>query len=335
MLNRDMGRDRISLVGADFPPPDSVVFELGAGELSQSTASPEWLNRLKSEFGTASSITDCLPYLESFLPEARQFLDQTRDGELVSDFWTQKDPSGGEIHLLACALALDGKRLLLIRSVDDLYHKSEREQQHAHASVKQLKLAALWQRGLEKLAKSPKNSEPVLNETETKDVLTGITSRQRFEELFELELLMASEQDEPLSLIYLDIDQFQLMNEQYGSAAGDAYLSSIGQLVEGALSSPKDVAARVGGEEFAALLPGMGGTEAVRLAHTLGGMIRVLRVPDPISRGLLSATVSIGVVTRPSKSDETMAQMLSVVEGAVREAKRNGPGRIVIGDVPI
>jgi len=45
--------------------------------------------------------------------------------------------------------------------------------------------------------------------------------------------------------------------------------------------------------------------------------------------------VSIGVVTRPSKSDETMAQMLSVVEGAVREAKRNGPGRIVIGDVPI
>jgi diguanylate cyclase (GGDEF)-like protein len=175
----------------------------------------------------------------------------------------------------------------------------------------------------------------VSNETETKDALTGITSRQRFEELFELELLMASEQDEPLSLIYLDIDQFQLMNEQYGSAAGDAYLSSIGQLVEGALSSPKDVAARVGGEEFAALLPGMGGTEAVRLAHTLGGMIRVLRVPDPISRGLLSATVSIGVVTRPSKSDETMAQMLSVVEGAVREAKRNGPGRIVIGDVPI
>ncbi len=335
MRNPDLDADDTRSADSGFPPPDSVVFESIAGQLRQSTISPEWLDRVKFAAGSASSITDHLPYLESFLPDAIHFWEHSRDGELVSDFWTQRDPSGGEIHLLACALAVEGKRLLLIRSVDDLYHESEQAQQHAHASVKRLKLAALWQRGLENLGSSPKGSELSSSESETKDALTGISNRQRFEELFELELLLANEQDEPLSLLYLDIDQFQLMNDQYGRPAGDAYLRSVGQLIEGVLSKPKDFAARVGGEEFATLLPGTDGTEAVRLAHTLGGMIRSLRVPDPISRGLLSATVSIGVFTRPSKSEETTAQMLGAVESAVREAKRNGRDRIVIGDHPI
>ncbi len=335
MLNPDQGADDTSSVASDFPPPDSVLFESNSGELHQSSASPEWLDRIKSADGNASSITDHLPFLESFLPDATLFWDHTSEGELVSDFWTQTDGSGGKIHLLAYALAVEGKRLLLIRSVDDLYHESEQAQQHAHASVKQLKLAALRQRALDNLAGSPKSSEPRSSESETRDALTGISSRRRFDELFELELRSANEQDEPLSLLYLDIDQFQVINDRYGRPAGDAYLRSLGQLIEGALSKPKDIAARVGGEEFATLLPGTDGTEAVRLAHTLGGMIRTLRVPDPISRGLLSATVSIGVFTRPSKSDETPAQMLGAVEDAVREAKRNGRDRIVIADHPI
>ena len=145
----------------------------------------------------------------------------------------------------------------------------------------------------------------------------------------------ANEQEAPLSLLYLDIDQFQLINDQYGRPAGDAYLRSLAQLIEGVLSNPKDLAARVGGEEFATLLPGTDGTEAVRLAHTLSDMIRILKVPDPISRGLLSATVSIGVFTRPSRTKETTAQMLGAVQGAVRDAKQSGRGRIVIGDPTI
>ena len=335
MLNPDLGAGDTSAEGSDFPPPDSVLFESIAGELRQSTASPGWLDRVKSAGGSASSITDYLPYLESFLPDATRFWDHPSEGELVSDLWTQTDASGAHIHLLAYALAVEGKRLLLIRSVDDLYHESERTQQHAHATVEQWKLAALRLRALEKLARSSKSSEPSSSETEKRDALTGISSRRRFDELFELELRSANEQDEPLSLLYLDIDQFQVINDQYGRPAGDAYLRSIGQLIEGVLSKPKHIAARVGGEEFAALLPGTDGTEAVRLAHTLGGMIRTLRVPDPISRGLLSATVSIGVFTRPSRSEEKPAQMLAAVESAVREAKRNGRDRIVIGDHPI
>ncbi len=335
MSNPDLGADDANSLDSGFPPPDSVVFESIAGELRQSTASPAWLDRVTFSGPSASSITDHLPYLESFLPDATRFWDETGEGELVSDFWTQTDASGARIHLLACALALRGQRLLLIRSVDDLYLENERAQQKAHSSVKQLKLAALWQRGLEKLTGSPRASEPGSSAIETKDALTGISSRQRFDELFEQELQSANEQHKPLSLLYLDIDQLQSINDQYGRPAGDAYLRTVGQLIEGVLGKPGDVAARVGGDEFAALLPGTDGTEAVRLAHTLGGMIRDLKVPDPLSRGLLSATVSIGVLTRPSGSRETTAQLLAVVESAVREATRKGKGRIVIGDLSV
>lgn len=330
MPNPDLGTDDTTVPGSELPP-DSVVFESTAGELRQRTDTPEWLGRVKAADGRGSSITDHLPFLESFLPDATRFWEDTRDGELVSDFWTQTDASGAKIHLLAYALAREGRKILLIRRVDELYQESERAQQHAHASVKKVKLAALWQRGLENLDGSPLDSKQSATDAETKDALTGISNRQRFNELFERELLSANERDEPLSLLYLDIDGLQSMNHQYSRTAGDAYLRSVAQLIKGALSKSRDVVARVGGEEFATLLPGSDGPQAVRLAHTLATMIRNLRVPDPISRGLLSATVSIGVFTRPSKSVETTASMFGAAEKAVRDAKRAGRDRIVIG----
>ena len=329
MLNLELGAEECGWPNSLFPPPDGVIFESMGGELRQLTASPDWLGRLESLSVGAASIMDQLPYLESFLPEATRFWDEGRDGQLVSDFWTQTDASGAEIHLLAYALALKGQRLLLIRLAETLYREHERSQQHAHESVNKIKLAELRQRALDGMTGSSKAGS---GGPETKDALTGIHNRRHFDEMFELELQDANEHNEPLSLLYLDIDHFQLFNDQYGRTAGDVYLRSVGQLIQGVLNKPRDVAARVGGEEFATLLPGTDGTAAVRLAHTLSRMIRELRVPNPISRGLLSGTVSVGVFTRPSKALETTAQMLGAVENALGEAKRNGGDRVVIGD---
>ena len=329
MLNLELGAEECGWPDSLFPPPDSVIFESIDGELRQSTASPEWLGRLRTPSENASPITDQLPYLDSFLPEATRFWDEGRDGQLVSDFWTQTDVSGVEIHLLAYALTLKGQRLLLIRLAETLYREHERTQQHAHESVNKMKLAELRQRALDGMAASPKAG---LGGPETRDALTGIHNRRRFDEMFELELQDANEHNEPFSILYLDIDHFRLVNDQYGRTAGDVYLRSVGQLIQGVLNKPRDMAARVGGEEFATLLPGTDGTEAVRLAHTLSSMIRELRVPNPISRGLLSATVSVGVFTRPSMALETTEQMLGAVENALGEAKRNGGDRVAIGD---
>ncbi len=329
MLNLELGAGECGWPNSLFPPPDGVIFESLGGELRQLSASPDWLGSLETLSASAVSITDQLPFLESFLPEATQFWDEGRDGQLVSDFWTQTDASGVEIHLLAYALALKGQRLLLIRLAEALYREHERTQQHAHESVNKMKLAELRQRALDGMTASlrAESSGP-----ETKDALTGIHNRRHFDERFELEVRDANEQNEPLSVLYLDIDHFQLFNDQNGRTAGDVYLRSVGQLIQGVLNKPRDVAARVGGEEFATLLPGTDGPQAVRLAHTLSRMIRELRVPNPISRGLLSATVSIGVFTRPLKSEETAVHMLRAVEHALAEAKRNGGNRVVLGD---
>lgn len=332
MLNPELGSEESGRATSAFPPPDSVVFESIDGELRQSTASPAWLDRLNTAAGSAVSITDSLPFLESFLPEATLFWDQGNDGQVVSDFWTQANAAGEPIHLLAYALSLNGQRLLLIRTAEGLYRESERAQQQAHASVDQLKLAALWQRGLEKMAGSRGGSDTKPGGPEAKDALTGIYSRQYFDDTFELELRSANEKDEPFSILYLDIDHLQGINDQYGRNAGDVYLRSVAQIVECLLSKPRDVVARVGGDEFATLLPGTGGTEAVRLAHTISGMIRDLKVPNPFSGGLLSATASIGVFTRPGGSEETTARIVGAAEMALGEAKRNGGNRVVIGD---
>jgi diguanylate cyclase (GGDEF)-like protein len=335
MRNPEVGADDNRLADSAFPPPDSVIFESVDGELRQSTASPAWLDRIKACTGSEASLTEYLPYLESFLPEARSFWDEGGDGQLVSDFWTQTDASGDKVHLLAYALALKGQQSLLIRSVEGLYLESERAQSYAHTSVKRLKLAALWQRGLEKMTAEPKASDVTSGQLQKKDALTGISSRQHFDEMLEAALRSANEQNEPISILFLGIDQFQRFNDQYGRVAGDIYLRAVGQLIEGVLSQPRDLASRVGGDQFATLLPGSDGTEAVRLAHTLLGMIRELRVPNPMSRGLMNATMSIGVLSRPSNSHQTAEQLLAAAESALREAKRSGRDRLAIGDPPI
>jgi diguanylate cyclase (GGDEF)-like protein len=86
------------------------------------------------------------------------------------------------------------------------------------------------------------------------DPLTGLFNRRAFEELLEMELERATRTDRPMSVIVGDIDGFRAVNEQHGHAAGDAALQAI---AENALKWKRriDLAARIGGEEFALLLP--------------------------------------------------------------------------------
>ena len=86
------------------------------------------------------------------------------------------------------------------------------------------------------------------------DPLTGLINRRAFEELLELELERAVRSDRPLSVIVGDIDGFRSVNEKHGHEAGDTALQSV---AHNALKWKRriDVAARIGGEEFALLLP--------------------------------------------------------------------------------
>ncbi len=93
-----------------------------------------------------------------------------------------------------------------------------------------------------------------LNELASTDMLTGLDNRRRFDEALRANFSLAIRQGSTLSVIMLDVDRFKGYNDSYGHPAGDAVLCGVSeQLVKNCTTY--DVAARIGGEEFAVLLP--------------------------------------------------------------------------------
>ncbi len=100
-----------------------------------------------------------------------------------------------------------------------------------------------------------KQQREYLEKLSTTDPLTGVPNRRCFDETLEREWRRCQRSEKPLSLLVLDIDCFKLYNDCYGHLAGDSCLIKVAQLLTGALSRGGDLLARIGGEEFVALLP--------------------------------------------------------------------------------
>jgi diguanylate cyclase (GGDEF)-like protein/putative nucleotidyltransferase with HDIG domain len=155
------------------------------------------------------------------------------------------------------------------------------------------------------------------------DPLTGLLNRRAFEELLELELERAVRADRPLSVVVGDIDCFRAINERDGHAAGDATLQAIAQ---NALKWKRriDHAARIGGEEFALLLPE---------TDERGAFIVAERLRRAMHRSLVDSSVgvgfSFGVATAPSHGTDA-ATLLRAADSATAAAKDLGGDRTVI-----
>jgi diguanylate cyclase (GGDEF)-like protein len=121
------------------------------------------------------------------------------------------------------------------------------------------------------------------------DGLTGLPNRRAFEEHFEREVARAIRTDRPFALMLADIDQFKELNDRDGHLAGDAALTELGRLLPAQLRR-NDVPARVGGDEFAVLLPELGAEEAVdlcsRLARAVSEGMREAGAPLSLSFGV-------------------------------------------------
>jgi diguanylate cyclase (GGDEF)-like protein/putative nucleotidyltransferase with HDIG domain len=155
------------------------------------------------------------------------------------------------------------------------------------------------------------------------DPLTGLINRRAFEEALELELERATRAERPLSVIVGDIDGFRWVNEQHGHAAGDAALQSVaGNAIK--WKRRIDVAARVGGEEFALLLPE---------TDERGAFIVAERLRRATHRSFAETTVglkfSFGVATAPGHGADGVA-LLRAADHAVAAAKDLGGDRTVI-----
>jgi diguanylate cyclase (GGDEF)-like protein len=162
----------------------------------------------------------------------------------------------------------------------------------------------------------------VCEEAAFTDHLTGLANRRRFERQLEREVGRVLRFERPFTLLMIDIDNFKNLNDTFGHDAGDDAIRGISRVLrEGTRGI--DLAARIGGEEFAVLLVETGQTAGLEVAERLRVAIKALETP---SGGRITA--SLGVAECPTDA-QTASGILKAADVALYEAKRNGRDRVV------
>lgn len=163
----------------------------------------------------------------------------------------------------------------------------------------------------------------------TTDGLTGIANRRRFDDQVHIEWGRALRQEEPISFIFLDIDNFKKYNDHFGHIQGDECLRTIAQTIQHIHKRDTDIIARYGGEEFAIVLPNTDLTGAKSYAKRLAKHIEALSLPHPHNGDYTTITVSMGICSVIPNADITPEQVLYFVDGCMYEAKEAGRNRYI------
>ncbi|HWT53382.1 MAG TPA: diguanylate cyclase [Rhodocyclaceae bacterium] len=158
------------------------------------------------------------------------------------------------------------------------------------------------------------------------DVLTGIPNRRAFMQAADQEVLRAQRYGNPLTVAVLDLDHFKTINDTFGHATGDHVLVDRANLLAASVREV-DTVGRLGGEEFAILMPGTPLPEAIQAIER----IRQAFEQNPVSDGdqLIRATASFGVAEYPG-ADPTVDGLLAKADGALYVAKARGRNRVEI-----
>ncbi|MDL2284362.1 diguanylate cyclase [Oxalobacter sp. OttesenSCG-928-P03] len=162
------------------------------------------------------------------------------------------------------------------------------------------------------------------------DTLTNIPNRRSFNERIEMEWRRAIRKQLPISLLMLDVDRFKVYNDTYGHPQGDTLLRTITQIFTESLNRPGDMAARLGGEEFAILLPDSGMDAALSVAERIRRAIEKARIPATTPNGDIetTTTISIGAVSVIPKSEEDLPAFIARADEYLYAAKNSGRNRV-------
>jgi diguanylate cyclase (GGDEF)-like protein/PAS domain S-box-containing protein len=156
------------------------------------------------------------------------------------------------------------------------------------------------------------------------DILTGLVNRREFENRLERALKSARAREASYALCYLDIDQFKIINDTCGHAAGDTLLGQVGALLKSKVRW-RDTLSRLGGDEFGILLESCSLDEAMRMAETMREAVRNFRFvwEDRVFR--LGASIGVVPIT---PDNEDVASILSAADSACIAAKEAGRNRV-------
>lgn len=157
------------------------------------------------------------------------------------------------------------------------------------------------------------------------DVLTGVGNRRFFMDVGQREFYRTVRYGSPLSLLMLDVDHFKRINDTYGHDIGDEALKALANICVETLRT-SDIFARLGGEEFAAILPGSDLEGALILSERLRQKVEAMVTNT--SKGPIKFTVSVGV-TQQLESDANIETILNRSDSGLYIAKEGGRNRVV------
>ncbi|MFI5027450.1 MAG: diguanylate cyclase domain-containing protein [Solirubrobacterales bacterium] len=152
------------------------------------------------------------------------------------------------------------------------------------------------------------------------DALTGLKNRRRFEEDLHIELARSRREGATAALLMLDLDNFKRVNDTLGHPIGDRVIEEVAGILDHR-TRETDVLARVGGDEFAIVLPHCDAAEARSVADTITTAIRE-HVPQPV--GVPQITASIGIALFGAGTEATFDSVLAEADAAMYAAKQAG-----------
>ncbi len=223
--------------------------------------------------------------------------------------WSKAPTMDGQVHV--------------VETIIDITHIKRQQQQ-----------AELLSRKLEAANEELVILNRQLKEASLRDGLTGLYNHSHFTEVLRQTVAQFERSGRPLSLLFLDLDNFKTVNDLYGHSTGDQVLRAMGNLLDNRPSDAQgsqiwrasDVTARYGGEEFAVLLPDTSLDGAVAFAERLGRRItKLTRLSGLANLAALSfpLSCSIGVATFPADAT-TSTELVEVADKAMYAAKQSG-----------
>lgn len=198
-----------------------------------------------------------------------------------------------------------GRRMEALRRINYIELMQERKLR------KSVELEIAYRRGLEK----------ELRHSATTDPLTGIYNRRHFLQLGEKELNRSRRYGRPLSVMLIDLDNFKLINDTLGHAAGDEVLKHLSKIISHNLRS-NDIFGRLGGDEFSVITPELNCEETKSLAERLR-----TSVEGPSAKDGPEITISIGVASF-AHHDATIEDILSRADKALYTSKKLGRNKV-------
>ena len=159
------------------------------------------------------------------------------------------------------------------------------------------------------------------------DSLTGLPNQRAVHETLKRMVAQAGRTLEPLAMVLFDLDRFKAINDTFGHGRGDDVLAAVGDIASHTIRG-SDFVGRLGGEEFAVMLPGTDREGALKVAENLRESIAGLTVAG-VEREI---TASFGVAVLPADAPDAQA-LLRVADRALYQAKANGRDRVEMAAV--